>query len=56
MLGKNMALGATFRCMCNYGFEVYVNMIIFEAWLDFSMFGCVHNLKQTYAYVLKTVA
>jgi len=25
-------------------------------WFDFSIFGCVHNLKQTYDSVLKTVA
>ena len=55
---KNMALGSTFRCMCNYGFcfEVYVSMTVFVAWFDFSIFGCMHNLKQTYNSVLKTVA
>jgi len=30
-------------------------MTAFVAWFDFSIFGCVHNLKQTYS-VLKTVA
>jgi len=55
---KNMALGSTFRCMCNYGFcfEVYVSMTVFVACFDFRIFGCMHNLKQTYDYVLKTVA
>jgi len=44
--------------MCNYGFcfEVYVNMTVFVAWFDFRIFGCMHNLKQTYDSVLKTVA
>ena len=53
-----MALSSTFRCMCNYGFcfEVYVNMTVFVAWFDFNIFGCMHNLKQTYDSVLKTVA
>ena len=52
-----MALCLTFRWMCNYGFcfEVYVNMTVFVAWFDFSIFGCMHNLKQTYESVLKTV-
>jgi len=33
---KNMALGSTFRCMCNYGicFEVYVSMTVFVACID----------------------
>jgi len=55
---KNMSLGLTFRCMCNYSFcfEVYVNMIVFVAWFDFGIFGCMHYLKQTYNSVLKTVA
>jgi len=54
---KNMALGSKFRCMCNHSFcfEVYVNMIVFVAGFDFSIFGCIHNLKQTYNSVLKTV-
>jgi len=54
---KNMSLGSTFRCMCNYGFcfEVYVNMTVFVALFDFSIFGCMHNLNQTYDSVLKTV-
>jgi len=53
---KNMSPGSTFRCMCNYSFcfEVYVNMIIFVAWFDFSIFGCMNNLKKTYNSVLKT--
>jgi len=53
---KNMSLGSTFRCMCNYsfGFELYVNMIVFVAWFDLSIFGCMHSLKQTYNSVLKT--
>jgi len=44
--------------MCKYGFcfEVYVNMTVFVAWFDVSIFGCVHNLKQAYDSVLKTVA
>jgi len=47
---KNMALGSTSRYMCNYGFcfEVYVNMTVFVAfvaWFNFSIFGCMHNLK-----------
>jgi len=37
-------------------FEVYVNMIVFVAWFDFSIFSCMHNLKHTYDSVLKTVA
>ena len=55
---KNMALGSTFRCMCNYGFcfEVDVNMTVFVAWFDFNIFGCVHNLNQIYDSVLKRVA
>ena len=55
---KNMALSSTFCCMSNYSFcfEVYVNMIVFLAWFDFSIFGCMHNLKQTYNSVLKTRA
>jgi len=46
---KNMALGSTFRCMCNYGFsfEVYVSMTVFVACFDFRIFDCMHNLKQT---------
>jgi len=30
---KNMSLGSTSRCMCNYGlcFEVHVNMTVFIA-------------------------
>jgi len=53
-----MALGSTFRCMCNYGFcfEVYVSMTVFEAFFNFRIFGSMHNLKQTYDSVLKTVA
>ena len=53
-----MALGSTFRCMCNYGFyfDVYVNMTVFAACFDFRIFGYMHNLKQTYDAVLKTVA
>jgi len=31
-------------------------MIVFVAWFDFSTYGCMHNLKQTYNSVLKTVA
>ena len=31
-------------------------MIVFVAWFDFSIFDCMHNLKQTYNSVLKTVA
>jgi len=31
-------------------------MIVFLPWFDFSMFGCMHNLNQTYNSVLKTVA
>jgi len=44
--------------MCNYGFyyEVYVNMTVFVTWFDFSIFGCMHNLKQAHDSVLKTVA
>jgi len=47
---KNVALGSTFHCMCNYGFsfEVYVSMTVFVASFDFRIFGCMHNLKQTY--------
>jgi len=54
---KNMALGSTFRCMCNYGFcfEVYVTMTVFVAWFNFCIFGCMHNFKQTYDSVFKTV-
>jgi len=55
---KNMAVGSAFRCMCDYGFcfDVYVNMTAFVAWFDFSILGCMHNLKQTYESVLKIVA
>jgi len=55
---KNMALGSTFHCMCNYCicFEVHVNITVFIAWFDFSIFGCMHNLKQTYHSIFKTVA
>jgi len=55
---KKMSLSLTFRCMCNYSFcfEVYVSMIVFVAWFDFGILGCMHNLKQTYNSVLKTVA
>jgi len=55
---KNMALVSIFRCMCNHGFcfEVYVNTTAFLAWFDFNIFGCMYNLKQTYDFVLKTVA
>jgi len=44
---KNIALGSTFHCMCNYDFcvEVYVDVTVFVAWLDFNIFGCMHNLK-----------
>jgi len=31
-------------------------MIVFAAWFDFSIFGWMNNLKQTYESVLKTVA
>jgi len=31
-------------------------MTVFVAWFDFSIFGCMHNLKQTCESVLKTVA
>jgi len=55
MLEKNTALGSTFSRMCNYDFCFEV-MTVFVAWFDFSMFRCVHHLKQTYASVLKTVA
>ena len=43
--------------MCNYSlcFEVYVTITFFVAWYEFSIFGCMHNLKQTYESVLKTV-
>jgi len=55
---KHMALGSTFRWVCSNGFcyEVYVNMTVFVAWFDFSIFGCMHNLKQAYDSVLKTGA
>jgi len=55
---ETMALGSTFRCICNYGFcfEVYVNMTVFVAWFDFNIFGCMHNLKQTYDFALTAVA
>jgi len=45
---KNMSLGSTFRCMCNYSFcfEVYVNMIVFAAWFDFCVFSCIHTLSK----------
>ena len=39
-------------CNCSFCFEVYVNMIVFVAWYDISIFGCMHNLKQTYNSVL----
>jgi len=35
---------------------VYSNMTAFVAWFDFSIFACMHKLKQTYDSVLKTVA
>jgi len=52
---KNTALGSIFCSMCNYSFcfEVYVSMTVFVACFDFKIFGCVHNLKQTYDSVLK---
>jgi len=55
---KNMSLASRFHCMCNYSFcfEVYVNNIVFVAWFDFSIFGWMHNLKQTYNSILKKVA
>jgi len=55
---RNMALGSTFRCLCNnsFCFEVYVNMTVLVAWSDFSIFGHIHDLKQTYESVLKAVA
>jgi len=55
---KNMALGSTFRCRWNYGFrfEVYVSMTVFAACFDFTIFGGMHNMKQTCDSVLKTVA
>ena len=55
---ENMALCSTFHCMCNYGFcfEVYVTMTVFVAFFDLRIFGSMHNLKQTYDSVLKTVA
>jgi len=31
-------------------------MTVFVAWLDFRLFGCTHNLNQSYESVLKTVA
>jgi len=31
-------------------------MTVFVACFDFRIFGCMHNLKQTYDSVLKTVA
>jgi len=43
MLGINIALDLIFRCMCSYGFEVYVNMTVFVAWFEFSVFGCVQS-------------
>jgi len=30
-------------------------MTVFVAWFDLIVFGCMHNLKQTYDSVLKTV-
>jgi len=55
---KNIALGSTFRCMCNCGFcfEAYVSMTVYVACFDFRIFDCMHNFKQTYDSVLKTVA
>jgi len=52
-----MALGSSFRCMRNYDFcfEVFLSITVFVACFDFMVFGCVHNLKQTYDSVLKTV-
>jgi len=54
---KNMALSPIFRCMCHYGFcfEAYVSMTVFVACFNFTIFDCMHNLKQTYVSVLKTV-
>jgi len=31
-------------------------MTVFVAWFDFRIVDCMHNLKQTYDSVLKTVA
>jgi len=44
--------------MYNYGFcfDLYVSMTVFVGWFDFSIFGCVHDLKQTSDSVLETVA
>jgi len=50
--GFNISLHVQLR----FCFEEYVNMIVFVAWFDFSIFGCMHNLKQTFNSVLKTVA
>jgi len=40
MLGMNMVLNSTFRCMCSYGFrfEAYINMAVFVACFNFSVF------------------
>jgi len=44
---KNMALGSTFRYMCNYGFcfevGLYANMTVLVAWFDFRICGCMRN-------------
>ena len=29
---------------------------VFVAWFDFNIFGCMHNLKQTYNSVLNIMA
>ena len=55
---KNMALGSICHGMCNYGFcfEAYVSMTVFVVCFDFKIFGCIHNLKQTYDSILKTAS
>ena len=58
MLGKydtgfNISLHVQVRLL--FWSSIYVNMTVFVAWFDLNIFGCMHNLKQTYDYVLMTV-
>jgi len=57
MLGKILHWVQHFAaCVNGFCFAVYVSMTVYVAWFDFSIFDCMHNLKQTYDYVLKSGA
>jgi len=48
---------STFRCICNYSccFEAYISMTDFFKLTSTSVFGCVHNVKQTYDSSLRAI-